>query len=555
MPAPGLRGFRTAREDIRQEEQHDAQMQKAQMSIQQMAREQEEWEEHSALREKKRKANKSKMELKHLQNNYQIENFDRIQGEAQLDAQLERESNMLKNQRKQQKYQQEEQDRIREFDSFIAERIPEDISDMTDRQLKRLRRDATHMGFDPDEMGIPEQLNAGGARTLRQRRNLAVNNVEQQQETEQMRLEEEMSAAEDRLVRYADELDEVERKLEISPDDPQLLRRKRFLEKGMERETAITGRTPEDVAPSMRDKLAEEYHTAQYMEEDIERAIGLLEEDMTRAGVPGAIQNIMQQSRDIATTVPEMFNNPAGQWVTDQVVTHTSGQAHEDTIRYADEPERDFDYAEWFDPALSELRQFENAMAYRLARMRWGPGRINMDTVNRARNEIGITGIRSPQDAMARLRSVSSEIRRKQKGLEVRLEGRVGEGDDLYRYTMTDEEERVIEEESEDVLIEEQMEERFGVGIKSKDQFEDPDTGKGLLELESGHLVSREGQIKFDPNLPDALQEKHGADAVQRDSQGNPIFQNDRKEGKVYLLSDGTVVNKKGEKVGRARGN
>ena len=69
---------------------------------------------------------------------------------------------------------------------------------------------------------------------------------------------------------------------------------------------------------------------------------------------------------------------------------------------------------------------FENSLAYALARARKGSGRLNSDDVENARKDVGITGLSSVKEVIARLRAVDNELTSSEGGLQQRLKGATG---------------------------------------------------------------------------------------------------------------------------------
>lgn len=160
MPSPGLSGFRMAHEDQRTQQQHGMNMQTQQAQLDQIMREAEEWEANAPLRDKQR-------QLEKRQTGHALENFDQMAALDMLAKQSEVQQSALK--------------AASAADSMLIDAIPEDAQNMSNSELRRIRERFKGMGMDPDELGLPSNMNAGGIQQLQQRRNTALQSVEHNQ--------------------------------------------------------------------------------------------------------------------------------------------------------------------------------------------------------------------------------------------------------------------------------------------------------------------------------------------------------------------------------------
>lgn len=148
-----------------------------------------------------------------------------------------------------------------------------------------------------------------------------------------------------------------------------------------------------------------------------------INENRSRAGLGGTITRFGQRAAGIAVDLVDLGVDVPGvvsDVATDVASDIQSGGAEESV-------------ASFFDPSLPQNEVFENSLAYALARARKGTGRLNLQDVANARQDVAVTGLSSVDEVLARLDAVDQEFSEAQKDLRARLQGETRDAVPTFR--------------------------------------------------------------------------------------------------------------------------
>jgi len=184
--------------------------------------------------------------------------------------------------------------------------------------------------------------------------------------------------------------------------------------------TRVTmGGTAPKVTGKHIDTVKEQVQQAQSGLTMVRDAIGKIEANRSRAGLPGTVRRLAQRGVGILKDLDESLGTNLTQLVSD-----TTRTAAEDI-----KGERiDQSAAGFFDPALPELDLMENSLAYRLARIHKPGGRLNMQDVFIWKNAVNISGLEDVDSILARLKAVEQLFVDANEDLNTRLEQMGTEG-------------------------------------------------------------------------------------------------------------------------------
>jgi len=298
--------------------------------------------------------------------------------------------------------------------------------------VQALRDNLSHMGLDPDEHGLPDpdEMTEKDKTELRQALKTAQVNADvvrdQMEKQRQLELDSEKAIRNHELVR----LHEYER---------QLLNR--IENDGMD---DLSARQLEDVQAKIRDKggrpsesamqdIIHEKSRVSQARTDIEAVLTMIEDTDTSFGVRGGIQQIFQRGIDAGSDIGQMFGADVQEGA-QHVMTDVHSRLERDVAAYGDENDELEDMVGYFDPNLPQLAEFEKALAYDIARARWGPGRLNQQAVEQARESVRIFP-RHPfdffgeQDVYHRLEAVYNQLGQRERALQYRYEGEMPDSD------------------------------------------------------------------------------------------------------------------------------
>lgn len=163
------------------------------------------------------------------------------------------------------------------------------------------------------------------------------------------------------------------------------------------------------------DNIREDLNAISRARSTIGTVIKGIEEDQSRGGARGTVSRLFQKGTGIIGDFVQ-----AG-----AAIGFTNDMANR-VLRDIESEQADKAISGFFDPALPQNTVFENSMAYALARARKGSGRLNSDDVENARKDVGITGLSSVKEVLAKLRAVDSELTSSEGGLQQRLKGVTG---------------------------------------------------------------------------------------------------------------------------------
>jgi hypothetical protein len=218
---------------------------------------------------------------------------------------------------------------------------------------------------------------------------------------------------------------ELSAKLRNDPDNSTLYKEIIETNKNIDKLVTTVGRTPEDRHAGRLDVLQAGIDNVDLAISDIDNMMTSIEMDPTIAGTVGqakrAIQTFMGIKSDISsvfkakdiTSINKMIDGAAALADNDYLV---EGRTDADVDQWVN--------ASFHNPKISEIKVFENSMAYMLARARKPGGRLNMDDIKRAAGDTKVTGIvLSARDVHSKLDFVKKEMLKAKAKMVARKEG------------------------------------------------------------------------------------------------------------------------------------
>lgn len=141
-----------------------------------------------------------------------------------------------------------------------------------------------------------------------------------------------------------------------------------------------------------------------------------IEANRGRAGVTGTIAGLFQRGAGMLVDVVDALPGvELGGFVADTV---------RDVERDLTTGTADAAIGGLFDPELPANQVRENSLAYALARARKGTGRLNLQDVENARGDVSITGLKSTDEVLTRLKEIDREFAEAEEDRKSRLRGR-----------------------------------------------------------------------------------------------------------------------------------
>ena len=314
--------------------------------------------------------------------------------------------------------------------SFVIDNIDPDMTREDYKLFKKQLRNLT--GKEPSDYGLPARLTSNGREQVKRVLNQAIVDQDMHREIHRERvaaeIEDEYRQPSDELVRLQEERDRLQETI-LNEDmssreyEDYVLRIGEITDR-IQKATAITGRTPEDIAPSLQDEIYTSFQDAQLMNTQLEHVVDLVEDEPLRAGVPGMLGKLTQ---DTLAPVNELMGTRLEQFFpkgSAKRMKEFAAQAEADAAMATFSGRLDTnDYEAFFDPGLSDIEQLERALAYRLARIRKPSGRLNVDDLKHARAEINMQGWTSASDVKRRLGNIMDENHARQQHLVDRMRG------------------------------------------------------------------------------------------------------------------------------------
>lgn len=297
---------------------------------------------------------------------------------------------------------------------------------ITPRKYRKFRESLERMNISPDQYGLPargERLTDEHKTRIKEMRDRALYNLDTQREisAERRRVEDqvELSMRTHQIPLLQEQRAHLDQLIERYPDDEGLALRREEVDQALQ--TALHG-TGQGAAPqgAVSELVQEKLHHQTFLQ-DIDQALELINEDWTRAGAAGRIRTIVQSGLDAATSVQDLFGENTSQWAqgfiqdTRQQIRRDieAGRVVEEDIQSMQE------MMSGFDPAIPKIGELEKTLAYRLARLNWGPGRLNVDAVQNARSSVRMTGFfEGPRTVLERLNFQRDRVHRRLHDIE-----------------------------------------------------------------------------------------------------------------------------------------
>jgi len=172
--------------------------------------------------------------------------------------------------------------------------------------------------------------------------------------------------------------------------------------------------TPADISPKA---LSDQLGTILMYDRNIRslnKIIGNLADDATRAGVVGAVKEMWQKGEGMLSDLmdaqarEDIYQGA----IRDLKLNGAETPEDEAAIKALFDPTNKAYDEFWgdFDPALAENRTRAAAIAYAVARARKTTGRLNLDDVKSARESLHITGFKDARTAMQELYTIRDEL-------------------------------------------------------------------------------------------------------------------------------------------------
>jgi hypothetical protein len=176
---------------------------------------------------------------------------------------------------------------------------------------------------------------------------------------------------------------------------------------GMVTQVSVQGGASDVVPATRRDQLVERRDWLQFQQEQVRDMAGKLRADPTLAGVAGSARRAGQTATGVINDFSQLFD-AAGITSASNMIEEArrsasaeleSGGIDEATLT------RLFD-----DPTLSEMRLFENALGFTLARLRVPEGRLLASVIDTSIKDAKITGLTSSRDVINRLDAIDKQF-------------------------------------------------------------------------------------------------------------------------------------------------
>lgn len=309
-----------------------------------------------------------------------------------------------------------------EVQEYVQDRIPQQIGSMNASDYRRFRKDLTGLGVDPSrDMGLPVEFNDQAKLRLRNLSRQARYDTEAATEVEQnvrqaeamadRRLQDEF----DRKNRRAEQLRE---RLEEDPDDQEAARELSNIQRWIDKEVAITGRTEHDMDVLDETRLNPVQTEMMFLREEnqvINELIATIDNNPTSVGITGSIRQGMQTARGIASDVSGDFDNPIANFTNELV----SGFERNVSTDYRNGNIEEEVFNSYFDPDVADVSYWNNMLAYIHARSLMKPNdRLNAQDIENAKDSLGLRGFRSADRVKAQLLQAQRQLNRRYESLK-----------------------------------------------------------------------------------------------------------------------------------------
>jgi len=172
--------------------------------------------------------------------------------------------------------------------------------------------------------------------------------------------------------------------------------------------------TPADISPKT---LSDQLGTILMYDRNIRslnKIIGNLADDATRAGVVGKVKEMWQKGEGMLSDIMDAQAREEIYQTAIRDLEISGAETPEDAaaIKALFDPTNKAYDDFWgdFDPKLAENRTRAHAIAYAVARARKTNGRLNLDDVKTARESLHITGFKDARTAMQELYTIRDEL-------------------------------------------------------------------------------------------------------------------------------------------------
>lgn len=181
---------------------------------------------------------------------------------------------------------------------------------------------------------------------------------------------------------------------------------------------SVQGGMSDVLPPTRQDIVAERRDWLQFQNDEIGTMIGLLEADPSLVGLPGAARRVGQTISGTINDVGAMFGEQGA--ATAQEFINTGIQNAASMVESGALSEDQFNKM-FNDPALSEIRLFENTLGLTLASLRSPDQRIPVSVIERSMQDAKLTGFTSSTDVVNRLKSIQRQIDSRLESMNKRL--------------------------------------------------------------------------------------------------------------------------------------
>ena len=185
-------------------------------------------------------------------------------------------------------------------------------------------------------------------------------------------------------------------------------------------QVSIQGTREQVLPPTRADDIVAERDWLKYQAGELERMIGVIQVDPTIAGAGGTVRRFGQRVLGTVTSLGDFFGE-AGAESASQFMLDTARAAEADVGRGTMDESAFNDL--FNDPNISEMKLFENTLAYTLARLRIPSGRLLATVIRDSKEDASLTGLVGAEDVVNRLTAIQRQLTARRDSIDQRLNG------------------------------------------------------------------------------------------------------------------------------------